>query len=118
MSSNLLFIRYKKSEGIPEGGSFLFNGRRLTEPGHYTTVYPSPACDSVVALTLYHIMGVPEPFSDHEQVLYVEVFSILGQPLGRTRRPDEVTELDLKPGTYILQIHTTEGVRNKKIVIE
>lgn len=105
-------------ESIPEGGSYLFNGRLLTEPGYYTTVYPMPTCDSVVALTLYHVMELAEMDGNSGQVLGVEVFTLLGQPVGQVNDLEALKDFPLKPGCYIVCIHTTEGTRNKKIIVK
>ena len=105
-------------DGDLSQGPYVFNGQTLHEPGYYTALYNTPTCDSVVGLTLYLDMAVNEQANAQAQVLGVEVFSILGQIMGRTDDLEALKELGLKPGCYILRIHTSEGIRNKKIILE
>lgn len=100
------------------GGTYHFNGVVLHEPGYYTTVYPLPECDSVVGLNLMLPVGLEEPLAEMAEVRFVEVFSLLGQPLGRVESIEAVRERGLARGCYILRIHTTEGILVKKTVID
>ena len=98
------------------GDTYWFNGRPLQEPGYYTTVYPTPACDSVVGLSLHVTTGVDDLPATEGQVLSVEVFSLHGQYLTTVQRPDDLKAM-LKPGCYLLRIHSTEGILVKKILV-
>ncbi|MBR3710232.1 MAG: C10 family peptidase [Bacteroidales bacterium] len=102
---------------LVEGEPYSFNGRLLYEPGYYTTVYPMPTCDSVVGLTLSIGAGIPA-FIESQEVLHVEIFSILGQRMGQVGRLDAIDNLSLSPGCYILRVHTTEGILSKKVIIK
>ena len=99
-------------------GTYYFNGLTLREPGYYTKEFPLPEYDSVVGLTLMTPMAVETILTEEIEVLAVEVFSLLGQPLGHVAALNEVDELRLKPGCYILMIRTTDGVLSKKVIIK
>lgn len=101
---------------IYESDTYWFNDRPLQEPGYYTAVYPTPTCDSVVGLTLHVLLGVDELVIDESQVRSVEVFSILGQYLTTVQHPNEL-KAQLKPGCYLLRLHTSEGILVKKMMI-
>jgi parallel beta-helix repeat protein len=111
-NASLTLIEDDLVEGIP----YNFNGRLLNEPGYYTTVFNEPACDSVVGLTLTVGVGTDE-FNGHLDILSVEVYSLLGQKVGQVSNLDAVNNLSLSTGCYILRIHTTDGIRSKKIVL-
>ena len=96
-----------------EGGSYWFHDRNLYDAGYYTTVYATPTCDSVVGLNLRVILDVEEQSSEAE-VSYIEVFSLLGQRLGVISKEQELQNMGLKSGCYLLRIHTSEGVKGKK----
>lgn len=98
-------------------GTYNFNGNILHEPGYYTAVYPMPDCDSVVGLTLKMPLGIDEVMPSAE-ILSVEVFNILGQPVGHVSSIEAVREMSLKKGCYLLMIKTLEGSTSKKIVIQ
>ena len=98
-------------------GTYNFNGNILHEPGYYTAVYPMPECDSVVGLTLMTPLGIDEAMPLAE-ILSVEVFNILGQPVGHVNSIEAVREMSLKKGCYLLMIKTSEGSTSKKIVIQ
>ena len=100
---------------IWEGGSYWFHDRNLYDPGYYTTVYATPTCDSVVGLTLQVILDVKEQTPESE-VLFIEVFSLLGQRMGIISKETELHEMDLKLGCYLLRKHTSEGVEWEKVV--
>lgn len=103
-------------QNIIMGDTYWFNGRPLQEPGYYTTVYPTPACDSVVGLSLHVTTGVDDLPATEGQVLSVEVFSLHGQYLTTVQRPDDLKAM-LKPGCYLLRIHSTEGILVKKMLV-
>ncbi len=98
-------------------GEYHFNGRVLHEPGYYTTLYTMPECDSVVGLTLMMPVGLEEEADDAE-VLSVELFTLLGQPLGSVPSPEALTEMRLKPGCYLLRIRTSEGIKTEKVILK
>ena len=98
-------------------GTYDFNGTILHEPGYYTDVFPMPDCDSVVGLTLLTPMGMDE-FTPEAEILSVDVFTILGQPVGTVKSIEAVKELPLKKGCYLLMIKTSEGSMGKKIVLQ
>ena len=98
-------------------GTYDFNGTLLHEPGYYTAVFPMPDCDSVVGLTLLTPMGMDEVTPEAE-ILSVDVFTILGQPVGTVKSIEAVKELPLKKGCYLLMIKTSEGSMGKKIVLQ
>lgn len=102
---------------LDDQGTYNFNGNILHEPGYYTAVYPMPDCDSVVGLTLMMPLGVDEAMSSAE-ILSIEVFNILGQPVGRANSIEAINEMYLKKGYYLLMIKTSEGSTCKKIVIQ
>ncbi|MBO7082302.1 MAG: C10 family peptidase [Bacteroidales bacterium] len=102
---------------LTPSGTYNFNGTILHEPGYYTAVFPMPDCDSVVGLTLLTPMGMDEITSEAE-ILSVEVFTILGQPVGTVKSIEAVKELPLKKGCYLLMIKTSEGSMGKKIVLQ
>jgi parallel beta-helix repeat protein len=102
---------------LTEDGIFIFNGNILHEPGYYTTVYPMSECDSVVGLTLLTPMDLEEITTD-AKIISVDVFNILGQPVGAVRSLEAVKELPLKKGCYLLMIKTSEGSMCKKIVLQ
>ena len=96
---------------MPAGGSYLFNGRTLTEWGYYTTVYPQADCDSVVGLTLEEHWGI-ESF-DHETngTISTQVFDLMGRCVD--------SNIDhLAPGIYIVRQYDGEAVTTKKIVVK
>ena len=101
---------------IDEGGTYLFNGNMLHEPGYYTTVFPMPTCDSVVGLTLMLPLGLNENVADKE-ILSVDVFTLLGQSMGRVSNLEAVKDMPLKKGCYLLIINTSEGSISKKMVL-
>ena len=101
---------------LSEAGNYYYNGNILTAPGYYTFVFPMPTCDSVVGLTLLTPLMLDEITTDAE-ILSVEVFSLLGQRLGRVGNLEAVKELPLKKGCYLLMIKTSEGSMSKKIVL-
>lgn len=101
---------------IAEGETYWFNNRPLREPGYYTAVYPSPEYDSVVGLTLHIINSVEEELLDMGQILSIEVLSLLGQRLATVQHLDELNTA-LRPGCYLLRIHSKEGIVIKKTVI-
>jgi len=103
---------------MDDHGNYIFNGAILHEPGYYTTVYPLAECDSVVGLNLMVPMGLDEDLMEQAEVLSVEVFSILGQPLGSTKSLEALSDLRLKSGCYILNIRTTESIITKKVIIK
>jgi hypothetical protein len=76
-----------------------------------------PECDSVVGLTLMTPLGIDEAMPSAE-ILSVEVFNILGQPVGHVNSIEAVKEMSLKKGCYLLMIKTSEGSTSKKIVIQ
>jgi hypothetical protein len=76
-----------------------------------------PDCDSVVGLTLMMPFDIDEVLSSAE-ILSIEVFSILGQPVGRVNRIEAVKTMPIKKGCYLLMIKTSEGSISKKIVIQ
>ena len=102
---------------IHEGETFWFNGRNLDEPGYYTTVYPTATCDSVVGLTLKMAVEVEEHPISEDQVISIEVFTLLGQRLAIIQRLDELDRA-LQPGCYLLRIQTTNGIVSKKMVFK
>ena len=102
---------------LNSAGNYYFNGTLLHEPGYYTTVYPMPECDSVVGLTLLMPTELEENTKEAE-ILYVDVFNILGQPVGHVRSLEAVKELPLKKGCYLLMIKTSEGSISKKMIIQ
>jgi parallel beta-helix repeat protein len=102
---------------LNDDGTYNFNGNILHEPGYYTAVYPMPECDSVVGLTLKMPLGIDEVMPSAE-ILSVEVFNILGQPVGNVSSIEAVREMSLKKGCYLLMIKTSEGSTSKKIVIQ
>ena len=99
---------------LNEDGTYFFNGLTLHEPGYYTAVYHMSECDSVVGLNLMMPMGTAENHAENADVLSVEVYSLLGQPIGQVKNLEALTSLRLKPGCYILRIHTAEGIITKK----
>lgn len=106
-------------EDYLEGQDFyLFNGTMLHEPGYYTTVFPTPECDSVVGLTLMMFLSIDQYLEKENEVLSVEVFTLLGQPVCITTNLEAIQEQRLKPGCYVLRIHTSEGIESKKIIIK
>lgn len=105
---------------IWEGEIYWFNHQPLEEPGYYTTVYQTPSCDSVVGLTLMVTLGTEEISNDINTavILSIDIFSINGQYLGNAKSPEEVFSKHLQSGCYLLRIHTSEGIQNKKMVIQ
>lgn len=101
---------------IWEDETYWLNNRPLTEPGYYTTVYPTPSCDSVVGLTLQVTLG-SEEFQDENagEILSIEVYSLLGQRIATLESEDELR--GYKTGCYLLRIHTTQGIQTKKVII-
>lgn len=104
---------------IYENQTYWFNNMPLQDPGYYTTVYETPSCDSVVGLTLSVILGTQEISNTLSQndILSVEVFSLLGQYMGTVDNEREVAGMNLKPGCYLLKIHSAESILNKKIIV-
>ena len=105
-----------KEASIYEGGSYWFHDRNLYEPGYYTTIYNTATCDSVVGLTLQVILDVEEQTSATE-IISIEVYSLLGQFMGTISKEAELREMGLKPGCYLLRIHTGEGTVSKKTIV-
>ena len=104
---------------IWEGQSYWFHNVLIQDPGYYTTVYHTPTCDSVVGLTLSVLLGTQESWvtiSD-DDVLSVDIITLLGQPVGTVRKESEIIGLMLTPGCYLLRIHTSDGILSKKIFI-
>ena len=104
-------------QGYLNGGTYYFNGNPLNEPGYYTTVYPLQECDSVVGLNLMMSADIEENLAE-AKILSVDVFTLLGQPLGRVNSLEAVEELSLKKGCYLLIINTSEGSINRKKLIQ
>ena len=102
---------------IWENQTYWFNNNPLTQPGYYTTIYPTPMCDSVVGLTLSVILDANETYTDHPDILSVKVFSLNGQLLGIFKNEREVIEKNLTSGCYLLQLQTSNGYINKKVII-
>ena len=100
------------NDELPAGGTYLFNGRILTEWGYYTTVYPQADCDSVVGLTLEEHWSI-EQHDDNVatwQASSTEVYDLTG------RRVSNDIE-HLAPGVYIIRRSDGKAVTTKKIVI-
>lgn len=102
---------------LNDAGIYNYHGTILNEPGYYTFVHPTPTCDSVVGLTLMMPVGLDE-INSNAEILSVDVFSLLGQHLGRAKNLEAVKELYLKKGCYLLMINTSEGSMSKKIVLK
>jgi parallel beta-helix repeat protein len=102
-----------------EGQTYWFNNMPLQQPGYYTTVYPTPTCDSVVGLTLSVIWNTTEFTEGNPQTetISIEVISLLGQHIRKIHSEKELATMDLKPGCYILKIQSSEGIMSKKIII-
>ena len=97
---------------LPTGGSYLFNGRLLTEAGYYTTVYPQSDCDSVVGLTLTEPWGIEQIDVDGGwQTGSVQIYDLTGRYVGNGLE-------HLAPGVYILRLTKGSAVTTKKIYIQ
>lgn len=105
-----------KEASINAGESYWFHDRNLYEPGYYTTIYPTPTCDSVVGLTLQILLDVEEQ-NTVKEVVSVEVYSLLGQHMGTASKEQDVYEMNLRPGCYLLRVQTTAGLESKKVII-
>ena len=101
---------------LVDGQPYLFNGMYLHEPGYYTAVFPMPSYDSVVGLNLQVAVETQEILSSTE-VLSIEVYTLLGQYVGKVESTKNLKSLDLRSGCYLLRIRTNEGILGKKIVI-
>ena len=98
------------TEQLPEGGSYLFNGRILTEVGYYTTVYPMPDCDSVVGLTLTQPLGIDINNVETLNETSLQIFDLTGRPVRNN--------IDaLAPGVYLLRFTDGNRHKTKKIVV-
>ena len=96
---------------MPTGGSYLFNGRLLTEVGYYTTVYSQSDCDSVVGLTLTEPWGIEQIDVDEGwQTESVQIYDLTGRYVGNGLE-------HLAPGVYILRLTKGSAVTTKKIYI-
>ena len=102
---------------IYEDQTYWFNNRPLHEPGYYTTVYPTSSCDSVVGLTLSVTLGTDENDYVNSEVQSLKIYSLMGQLVGTANDEKAVRNLNLKPGCYLLQLQTSEGYINKKVII-
>ena len=102
---------------IWENETYWFNGMPLHEPGYYATVYPTPTCDSVVGLTLQVTLATEEATDMPAEIHSVEVFSLLGHYLGTVKDLRELSTERFSPGCYLLRMHTSEGIKNEKVVI-
>ncbi len=108
-----------KTEGYTySGNSYYFHGRFLTEEGHYTAVFPHSACDSVVSLDLFVLLGKEEqattPFSvwpnptkdllhiDGEDIMSVEILNILGQCVMQSQTTKILDLSPLNQGLYFM----------------
>ena len=99
------------TDRIPEGGSYLFNGRELTELGYYTTVYPMPDCDSVVGLTLVEsTWGVDDIHEEPFHGTSLRVYDMTGRYVG-----DDIRKL--APGIYVIREANGIETRTKKILV-
>ena len=98
------------NEELPAGGTYLFNGRILTDWGYYTTVYPQADCDSVVGLTLEEHWGVNEMDNSIFDETPMQVFDLTGRQVSNKLE-------GLAPGVYILRRFDGKAVTTKKIVI-
>ena len=106
-----------KEATIWSGQTYWFHDHPLQEPGYYTTVYETPSCDSVVGLTLSVLLGTQESSLSPDDVFQVEILSLLGQTMGKVQKEQDIKDLNLKPGCYLLRIHTVEGILTKKIIV-
>ena len=95
------------NSGLSAEGTYVFNGRILTEYGYYTTVYPLAECDSVVGLTLEQGWGLEQYDDKTFDGTTMQVFDLSGRQVGHN--------LDaLAPGVYV--IRRADG-KAKKIVV-
>ena len=61
---------------------------------------------------------VERPAPVDSLLLGKNIFSIMGQYLGNAKSQEEVLSKHLQTGCYLLRIHTSEGIQNKKMVIQ
>lgn len=99
------------NDELPAGGTYLFNGRILTDWGYYTTVYPMADCDSVVGLTLEEHWGLDQ-FDDAEtqSIESLQVYDLSGRRVANDLE-------QVAPGVYILRWFDGKAIRTKKIVV-
>lgn len=99
------------NDELPAGGTYLFNGRVLTDWGYYTTVYPMADCDSVVGLTLEEHWGLDQ-FDDAEtqSIESLQVYDLSGRRVANDLE-------QVAPGVYILRWYDGKAIRTKKIVV-
>lgn len=98
------------NEELPAGGTFLFNGRTLTEWGYYTTVYPMADCDSVVGLTLEEHWGIGQYDEPSWDANDIQVFDLTGRRVANNIE-------HLSPGIYLIRWLEGNAVMTKKILV-
>ena len=119
-------------DAVYESDDYWFNGRLLTEPGYYTTYYPTQDCDSVVGLTLMILEGVeengpsipstgsgnivvwPNPTSgilhiEADHINKVEIRNLLGQTVLSAEKVETIDLSDLDRGVYFLIASDEDG---------
>ena len=102
----------KIEESLPSGGTYLFDGRLLTELGYYTAVYPQAQCDSVVGLTLVETWGIGA--CDDEWTwdgADLQVFDLAGRHVGNRLE-------HLAPGVYVVRLTKGDAVTTKKVLVK
>ncbi|RAJ18191.1 T9SS type A sorting domain-containing protein [Olleya aquimaris] len=67
------------------------------------TVYPNPT-SSVITI------------SGSVAIQYLEVYSLLGQPVLKVNTQNQIDLTSLEAGMYVLNIHTKQGILTKKII--
>ena len=108
-------------EGSLDGGTYYFNGLTLHEPGYYTTVYPTPECDSVVGLTLEEFLGLEQYNADDVEAWHtssIQVFDLSGRLIINRDGASTVSTNHLTPGVYILRLSIGNEVKTKKILVK
>lgn len=110
---------------LSQGGFYYFNGQFLTQPGHYTAIFPTAECDSVVGLTLIEPLGQteypndeikvwPNPTKnllhiDANGVTYIEIRNLLGQLVLRSEATETLDLESIENGIYFLIANNKNG---------
>ena len=119
---------------LSQGGMYYFNGHFLTQPGHYTAVFPTADCDSVVGLTLSILDGIneasetgikvwPNPTKgllhiESQDCGFIEIRNMLGQVVSAAENTEVLDLSSLEKGVYLLILNDKKGKKSAIKIIK